>query len=215
MKKIFLMGFIVFCALAAKPALAAVWISEFLADPPLGILGDSNGDLTRSSSEDEFIELYNEGADPISLLGWSLSDADSTRHIFGDIQIQPYQFWVVFGGGSLAPHHLNAETASSGRLSLNNQADTIILKDSGGNFIDTLSYDETANRDQSLVRTKVTSPFELHSVVSAEGELYSPGEVTNQKELPSAKPVPEAHPTWLLLCLIVYFVKRKYRVPIT
>ena len=45
----------------ASLAEATVVISEVLADPPTGEVGDANQDGQRDTYEDEFIELYNAG----------------------------------------------------------------------------------------------------------------------------------------------------------
>ena len=46
-----------------------LFISEVLADPPSGLAGDANRDGQRDTYQDEFIELYNAGSEPIPLAG--------------------------------------------------------------------------------------------------------------------------------------------------
>ena len=65
-------------------ALSDFVINEFLADPASAALeGDANGDGTRDSSDDEFVELLNNG-DDIDIGGWMISDSSSSalRHTF-------------------------------------------------------------------------------------------------------------------------------------
>ena len=59
-----------------------LFISEVLADPPSGLAGDANRDGRRDTYEDEFIELYNAGSEPISLAGWRLGDSTAPKNSF-------------------------------------------------------------------------------------------------------------------------------------
>src|SRR5262249_58729819 len=81
--------------------LDALVINEYLADPPPGAEGDANGDGTRSSSQDEFVEILNRTPDPIDISGYTLSDSEAIRHVFraGTI-VPPFEAVIVFGGGS-------------------------------------------------------------------------------------------------------------------
>lgn len=49
-------------------------INEVLADPPPGIDGDANGDGYRSSSGDDFVEIYNYGDEAADLWGVKIAD---------------------------------------------------------------------------------------------------------------------------------------------
>ena len=60
----------------------SLFISEVLADPPEGPAGDANQDGRRDPHEDEFVELYNAGADTISLASWQLGDTGSLLDYF-------------------------------------------------------------------------------------------------------------------------------------
>lgn len=134
-------------------AQAFVVINEFLADPAAGLAGDANKDGVRSASNDEFVEILNYGSSPVDLTGWSLSDASATRHIFpSQTLLSPYQYLVVFGGGS--PHLNNVfwQLASMGTLSLNNANETIFLRDAGADLIDRVHYGSEGDKDQSLTR---------------------------------------------------------------
>ena len=51
-----------------------VVINEVLADPPQGQEGDANGDGSRHSSEDEFVEIMNIGKQAVHIGGWQLAD---------------------------------------------------------------------------------------------------------------------------------------------
>ncbi len=54
-------------------------INEVLADPPMDLAGDANGDGTRSFWEDEFVELVNVSAEAVDLSGYTISERASTR----------------------------------------------------------------------------------------------------------------------------------------
>jgi hypothetical protein len=161
-------------------------INEYLADPPAGAAGDANGDGTRSSSQDEFVEVLNRSADPIDISGYKLFDADDVRHVFaaGTI-IPPFEVAVVFGGGTPTGSFGNAADnllvfkASSGGLSLNNGGDSIILQDAQGHVVQQINFGSAeGGAGQSLNRDpdEDGSAFALHTIVAADSSrLFSPG----------------------------------------
>ncbi len=169
---------------------AAIFITEILADPPAGLAGDANNDGTRSSSGDEFVELFNDGAVAVDLTGWRLSDAAETRHIFaaGSL-INPDSYLVIFGSGSPDLPGIDALTSSSGSLSLNNSADTISLFDSADLLIDSVTYDALAAQDQSILRAPGgNGEFVLHTAVSP--DPFSPGDGPRSAQPTAAVPEP-------------------------
>ena len=77
-------------------------LTEFLADPPNGLIGDANGDGERNASQDEFLEFLNVTNEAIDLSGIAIYDADLLRHQIPDSTIiQPNQLFLVFGGGEI------------------------------------------------------------------------------------------------------------------
>ncbi len=50
-------------------------INEIHADPDGSLAGDANGDGTRSSSQDEFVEIVNRTGSDVDVSGWTLADA--------------------------------------------------------------------------------------------------------------------------------------------
>ena len=77
-------------------------INEVLADPPTGDPGDANMDGTRSSSQDEFIELANVGDAAVDIGGWQLGDDEGIAFVFPDgYTVQARDIIVVFGGGDV------------------------------------------------------------------------------------------------------------------
>ncbi len=154
-------------------------INEVLADPAAGLAGDANADGTRSSTHDEFIEILNYGAGTVDISGWFLTDAAAVRHVFpSGTALLPYDFLVVFGGGSPSLPGISWQTASTGALSLNNSAETVSLLDAGFHLVDRWTYDGLANNDQSIVRFPEGEggAFVLHAgLPQAHGALFSPG----------------------------------------
>lgn len=177
---------------AASPAGAGVVINEILADPPTGLAGDANQDGTGSSTQDEFVELFNLGVDPVDLSGWVLSDAVNPRHTFAEgALLGPQEALVVFGGGSPNLAGVNWQTASSGGLSLNNSGDTVTLRNAQGDVVDQVTYDALANADQSIVRSPegVGQTWMRHlDLEGVDGESFSPGFLIHP---PETKPNPD------------------------
>ncbi len=160
-------------------ALAFIAINEILADPPAGIAGDANGDGVGSSTQDEFVELLNFGANNEDLSGWYLNDAVKTRHVFpyGTV-LAADQYLVVFGGGTPVLPGVNYQVASTGTLSLNNTTEEVFFYNNNGQLIDHVSYGAEGGKNQSLARYPEGSAagFVLHSTIpEAQGKLFSPG----------------------------------------
>lgn len=161
-------------------------INEFLADPPEGASGDANGDGTRSTSQDEFVEVVNRSDEPIDLSGFKLSDADATRHLFAEGTIlPPREAVVIFGGGRPTGKFGNAAEnglalrASTGGLSLNNGGDTIRLEDKEGRTLQEVTFGSAeGNSNQSINRDPDVdgATFALHSMVALDSSRrLSPG----------------------------------------
>lgn len=104
------------CLAAATPgrAAAAVVINEFMASNSVSA-ADNFGKF------EDWIELYNTGAQPVSLAGWTLSDdeADPFQWTFPDVQIAPGGFLLVWASGrdiadAGEPLHTNFSIAAEG-----------------------------------------------------------------------------------------------------
>lgn len=152
-------------------------LTEFLADPPLGIEGDVNGDGERSASQDEFVEFLNITEEPIDLSGMAIYDSEALRHQIpeGTI-ISPNQLFLVFGGGMLAGDFGDAivQKANTTRLSLNNTSDRIIIRDSLNEIVFFYEFGEEASDDQSLVLCPVDSDGEYIKHLKTGGPI-TPG----------------------------------------
>ena len=174
------------------PPPATLLLNEFQADPASGSAGDANGDGTRDSSEDEFIELVNISGADLDISGWTIADGFSTRHTFpaGTVLTDQCAI-VVFGGGAPTGLFGNAEvqTASGGSLGLNNGGDTITVND-GSLDVVTVSYggeggnNQALNLDPDLTGTS----YALHTNLSG-GTLYSPGTLVDGNVFPGCEPI--------------------------
>lgn len=182
------------CVLFASPAAATVLLSEFLADPPDGLAGDANGDGVRSTSGDEFLELYNLGSESVDLSGWSIHDGVSLRHVFpSETQLEGGAFLVIFGGGVPAAQD-GVQTASNGSLSLNNTGDAISMYDAFDELLFTVSYGSEAGQNASLHRWPLSSDaFARHTDIGTEESTFSPGTLPGvpQSVDPGGAAVPE------------------------
>lgn len=186
---------LLFVSLWHRPAQALIVINEILADPPSGLVGDANGDGVASISQDEFVELLNTGNNAVNLSGWFLNDALNPRHVFPAATIvPPYEFLVVFGGGTPSLSGINTQVASTGALSLNNAGDTVTLYEDAGTAVSQVIYGSEGAQDQSLVRFPegVGSEFILHtSIEESQGKRFSPGTAINEQSRWQPATVPE------------------------
>lgn len=183
-------------------------INEFLADPAADAPGDANGDGTRESSEDEFIELVNTTDQDIDLSGYVIEDGASQdneddpafiRHFFPAGTIVPAGgAIVIFGGGTptgdfggaVVQTAQNPTTTFSPQIGLNNGGDTITLATSmitggmGGTVVAEFEYTSGID-DESFARNPdLTGDFVAHSSIRS-GVLFSPG-VMNVDGMPFA-----------------------------
>ncbi|WP_412062190.1 choice-of-anchor Q domain-containing protein [Rubrivirga sp. IMCC45206] len=170
---------------AFEAGAAPIVLNEVLYDPPAGTAGDANGDGTRSSSEDEFVELVNVSGADLDLSGYTLGDDDTA----GDFTfpaatiLGPDQAAVLFGGGTPtglfggALVFVDDGTIGNG---LSNTGDVVELRDAGGVLVASVAYG-TAGPDgsataQALAREPdLTGGFVPHSTIATNPVDFSPG----------------------------------------
>ncbi|WP_296313634.1 lamin tail domain-containing protein [Winogradskyella sp. UBA3174] len=159
-------------------------INEILADPDNSVFnGDSNNDGTRDSSEDEFIEIYNNDISIVNLTGYTISDGSGLKHTFPlNTFLDPGSFITVFGGGIPTGFQpLSTQVASVGNLSLNNGGDSVTLSNSNSIVVATETYGSEGGENQSLARNPdFTGDFEKHSLIRAD-LIFTP----NTKNVPT------------------------------
>ena len=104
-----------------------ILLTEILADPspPVGL------------PESEFVELYNRSTNAVDLSGWTLSDANTTV-VFDHYLVHAGEYVIVTGQPAKFSSNLNV--IGLPLPSLNNAGDILILKDSQGHTVDSLSY---------------------------------------------------------------------------
>jgi len=160
-------------------------INEVLADPD-SVSGDANNDGEVDSSDDEFIELINDSSSPLDISSWSIGDVLDIRHTFpsGSI-LEPGCGLLLFGGGVPDGDFGNflVQTASSGKLGLNDNMDIIYIYDTQLEIISSLSYGEEAGDNQSITRDPDilgSTPLRKHSLATGSGgTIFSPGTMIN------------------------------------
>ena len=179
-------------ALEPRPVLTyPIVISEVLADPPEGAVGDANRDGQRDKYKDEFIELYNAGPDPISLAGWRLGDSRPLIECFRfphDAVIAPESYVVLFGGGNpsgfTVPVYTDDGAIGNG---ITDTGEPIYLIDRIGSIVDSVSQ-STWPDDQSIVRTTADGDTLVpHKTASPTEATFSPGDAPETQPEPAAK----------------------------
>lgn len=154
---------------AATPTTSdAVILSEILPNP-------SGSDAT-----DEWIELYNTSSEPVTLIGWTLSDLSTTYSIPTTI-LEPESYYIL-------------ESTMTG-IALNNTGDTISLHDGTQALVSETTY-EIAETDMawsiinSLWQWSTPTPLsenigiETEEIVTHETPMDSPSsEITSESTL--------------------------------
>jgi hypothetical protein len=115
-----LLSAIALCFFAA-PVWGQICVNEVMADPA----SDWDGDSTYSYKEDEWVEIYNAGDEPVNLASYWLGDADSTLlyNFSGGIGAKRHR--VVYGADVVAWQSANGYSTVG--LRLNNSGDTVML----------------------------------------------------------------------------------------
>jgi predicted extracellular nuclease len=165
-----------------EQVLVGDWVlNEIHADPASDLSGDANGDGTRHSGQDEFVEIFNNSGADVDVGGWTLSDGYGVRHTFPAGTVVPASCAiVVFGGGTPTGAFGGSviQTASTGALGLNNGGDSVTLFDGSGD-VAAYSYGGEGGDNQSLTRDPdITGPEPLVKHTTATGSggaLFSPG----------------------------------------
>ncbi len=123
------------------PSLIDVTLNEFMPDPA----SDWNGDGT-ATQDDEYIELFNAGPQPVDLGGWMLDDVDDSqskvRSFFAPDGSQPF---VIPAGTVIDPGGFVLFFRSETDVTLNNDGDWVRLLRPDGVVAEAFEY--TSSRD--------------------------------------------------------------------
>ncbi|HYW34049.1 MAG TPA: lamin tail domain-containing protein [Balneolaceae bacterium] len=154
----------------SPPDSGDVFINEFMYDPP--------------DSSSEYVELKNPTSKSFDLQGWTISDNTGRRRIITDktFILPPDSFVVLAPDESLRAYKSNIALISMGSdfPSLNNGGDQIILRDSSGIRLDSLSYtSDWGGKKVALERRTTTVPPFKANFGDAPNGFGTPGS-TNQ-----------------------------------
>ena len=163
-------------------------INEVLYDPSnQGLDGDANGDGTYVHDDDEFIEFVNLGG-TLDISGYSVHDNAQERHVFPEgTVISSGGVLVLFGGGDPTGAFGNAiiQTATSGKLNMNNAGDFVTLYNTNGEVVLTFDiepFSDNPNESYTRYLDLNTQPdadgnlfYQHASLTESSGSLFSPG----------------------------------------
>ena len=163
-------------------------INEVLYDPSnQGLDGDANGDGTYVHDDDEFIEFVNLGG-TLDISGYSVHDNAQERHVFPEgTVISSGGVLVLFGGGDPTGAFGNAiiQTATSGKLNMNNAGDFVTLYNTNGEVVLTFDiepFSDNPNESYTRYLDLNTEPdadgnlfYQHASLTESSGTLFSPG----------------------------------------
>jgi len=146
-------------ALAGAPERGTIVLNELMPDPASD-WSPTDGDEEYHSLQDEWVEVFNAGTEPVDITGWRLRDAvsdSSWRFGFSGV-LEPGEFFVVYGNEAYDWEDANG-FAKNG-LSLNNAGDTVTLvSDDLTTVVDMVAYDgDDVGDDRSWGRVPDGSP---------------------------------------------------------
>ncbi len=116
-------------AVAEAAGPSSVVINEIMYNPASGVDGD------------EFLELYNTTASPISLSGWCFTNGVSMCFASG-VTIAAHQYAVVSPDAGRTQATYNVTTVGTYSGKLDNGGEKVTLKDNNGVTISSLTYDD-------------------------------------------------------------------------
>jgi hypothetical protein len=134
--------------------------------------------------QDEFIEIVNASAASVNISGWTISDALTVRHVFPNGTILPANCGIVVWGGGTPIGQFGgmqkqvASVSPVNGLALNNDGDTVTLRDTSSLLVDSMSYTATTSGVSITRSPDLTGGFVLHTTAQA-GVNFSPGKRVN------------------------------------
>jgi len=109
------------------------------ADRPLVAMTEVMANPDGVDKNEEYVEVANLGNAAADLSGWAIGDAVSaTRHVFpAGTTLAPHAALVVYSGPSTTANRI---VASSAQLAINNDAETMRLRNAQGVIVDQVSF---------------------------------------------------------------------------
>lgn len=172
-----------------------VVINELLADPAVG--ADPNNDGTSDATEDEFVELVNAAGYTVDLEGVTLWDTQQSiaRHTFGaNSTLKPGEAVVIFGGGepNLKEDRCNAfpayneDNSLKYGLALNNDGDTLTVRDVDGDDIGSVTYDGSIEDASVVLNPEIDgASYTHHAYVTGSMGPSSPCTLATSEAFPT------------------------------
>jgi hypothetical protein len=175
---------------------------EFVAGPPVEVPTlaiseihyNPNNPALGDPSDQEFIEIYNYGTEPVNLSGFQLTDFRDDPYVFsGGLSLgageyivvarTPAVFTSVYGGG------INLAPTGFGNANLSNGGETVTLLDAGGALIVSVTYGDSspwpAAADGSGPSLEVIDPEgDLSDAANWRASAQNGGSPGNNGELP-------------------------------
>jgi len=154
------------------------------------LITELKSDIEATGDAGDLVELYNQGAVPVNLRGWSLSDLDMSDPSFmtNDLELAPGEFAVIeFAGNSAFPFVQNTDYGVFIRADLtpdfSSSEDLIVLRDPRGRVVDCLAYhngDGTASRNKAVDLSRLTG--RTSALDRQEGGYWGGPDVVSQDE---------------------------------
>jgi cysteine-rich repeat protein len=159
------------------PAVGDLVINEFMAADSTA---DTNCDGKTTSTDDEFIEIYNKSAKTLDLDGVTVADSVVVRHTFGAMKLPPGKAVVLWNAGMPSCAGVTMfDVASTGQLGLNDGGDTISIA-VGTTTLVTLSYTAiSATISRNLNPDLTGTAYANHNAVAGAVGNFSPGKKAN------------------------------------
>lgn len=152
--------------------------NEILYEPTADANGDGNTDI----SEDEFIELVNNGSEDIDISNWTLSDNSSVIFTFPSGSVIPAgNAAVVFADTAEGNSFGGASLFLAGSLGLNKRGGQITLANANSDSVTGIVYSGSES-EQSVTRSPdISGGFEGHTAADADDDSspFSPGTKIN------------------------------------
>ena len=102
-------------------------------------------DADQEDADYEFIELYNNGDESVSLHGWYLSIGSvHSCYQFGDVVIEPHSYLILARNGETYPGSVHLGSVNA----LDNSGDTITLRNNWYLIVDRVTYNDGQNCDE-------------------------------------------------------------------